>query len=127
MTLLIRDLERGLVHYQAGSLGGFEHFEALTDHYSKLVFAHMGKEENQILPVAELVLSAEDWAAIDEAFRLKQDPLFRPLPEHPFGKLQMRIAMLAPTKLRSWLMQQRGSYADSIVPPGKENNVAKEP
>ena len=48
----------------------------MVEDYAALEWAHMRAEEDQLLPIAERALSAEDWEAINLAFRENDNPLF---------------------------------------------------
>jgi hemerythrin-like domain-containing protein len=55
----------------------------------------MRKEEQQLLPLAERVLTAEDWKAINQAFAQNSDPVAG-MKERDYEQLFSRIANLAP-------------------------------
>ena len=55
----------------------------------------MRKEEQQLMPLAERFLTAEDWREIDDAFAGNNDPI-ADLREEDFQKLFTRIVTLAP-------------------------------
>ena len=92
---LVRDLEKALIAFEAGGPGGVGQFAAAVDAYARFHWDHMRKEEEQILPLAEQALSAEDWRAIEEAFAGNEDPI-ADLREHDFAQLYERIVRLAP-------------------------------
>ena len=50
-------------------------FEKAVEQYTGFYLAHMAKEEREVLPLAERVLTAADWAELDEAFAGNRDPL----------------------------------------------------
>lgn len=52
---------------------------------------HMQKEEAQVLPLAERVLTAEDWAQIEAALAERRDPLFGDRAEQNFAALRERL------------------------------------
>ena len=74
-----------------------EQFERSMKQYVQFYLDHMRLEEDVVLPLAEKLLTAEDWAEIDAAFTKNRDPLtghepdnaYRPLfredPEHAGG------------------------------------------
>ena len=74
--------------------GGRE-FLAAVDDYAQFHWAHMRKEERDLLPLAERHLTPEDWEAIDNAFAGNTDPL-ESVKERDFDSLLGRIANLAP-------------------------------
>ena len=51
----------------------------------------MAMEEQQILPLAERVLTEGDWAELDEAFTANRDPLTGHEPEADYRALFTRI------------------------------------
>ena len=92
---LIRELERALLFYEEDWPGGAREFQAAVDKYAEFHWRHMRKEEQQILPLAQRHLTAEDWKAIDAAFAANADPIAG-MQERDFDKLFTRIANLAP-------------------------------
>ncbi len=63
-----------LIHYQAVGPAGFEAFAAEVGLYLAFNWAHLHKEENELLPLVKHELSAEDWAAIDAEFAANKSP-----------------------------------------------------
>ena len=53
-------------------------------------------EETQILPLAERLLTAQDWSAIHAAIGRVEDPLFGRHPERRYASLHQQIARHAP-------------------------------
>ena len=51
-----------------------ERFEAAFAKYIDFYLEHMRIEETQILPLAERVLTADDWSELDAAFLANRDP-----------------------------------------------------
>ena len=92
---LIRDLEQALVGLEVGWQGGTHAFRAAVDAYAQFHWNHMRKEEQQLVPLAERFLIAEDWREIDAAFAGNSDPI-ADLREEDFTKLFTRIVTLAP-------------------------------
>lgn len=68
------ELLRALIHYQSVGQPGFAAFEQLVRRYVDQNFAHLNKEESEMLPLARQVLSAETWAQVDAAFARNFDP-----------------------------------------------------
>ena len=95
---LIRDLERALVFFEDGWPAGAADFLRTVDAYAEFHWRHMTKEESEILPLAEKHLTAKDWAAIDEAFDVNQDPIAG-VKEKDFQELFSRIVRLAPAPI----------------------------
>src|SRR6185503_8229141 len=92
---LIRELERALLFFEEGWPAGAREFLKAVDAYAEFHWKHMRKEEQQLLPLAERHLSAEDWKAIDAAFAANRDPIAG-MQERDFEKLFSRIVTLAP-------------------------------
>ena len=92
---LIRELERALLFMEEGWPVGAREFRKAVDAYAEFHWKHMRKEEQQLLPLAERHLTAEDWSAIDAAFAANRDPIAG-MQERDFEKLFARIVSLAP-------------------------------
>lgn len=92
---LIRDLERALLLFEESWPAGRREFQSAVGDYAAFHWAHMRKEEEKLLPLAQRELSAEDWKAIDAAFAASSDPIAG-MGEHDFRQLFSRIAHLAP-------------------------------
>jgi hemerythrin-like domain-containing protein len=92
---LIRELERALLFFEEGWPAGAREFQQAVDAYADFNWKHMRKEEQQLMPLAERALTAEDWKAINEAFAENRDPVAG-LQERDFEQLFSRIANLAP-------------------------------
>jgi hemerythrin-like domain-containing protein len=97
----IRDLEHALLGFRmmcgTDQCEARRHeFESLTERYAAFYIDHMHVEETEILPLAEAVLSADEWAELDAAFLMNRDPLagyeadeaYRPLFKKIVGALQ---------------------------------------
>ncbi len=72
-----------------------EAVEAYVDAYLR----HMELEEREVLPLAERLLSEDDWRTIDAAFAQNRDPLTGHPPEQPYRALFSRIVALAPAPI----------------------------
>lgn len=92
---LVRELERALVFFEEGWPAGGREFQRAVDAYAEFHWQHMRKEEQQVLPLAESKLTAEDWKAIDGAFTANRDPISG-TSERDFEQLFTRIVNLAP-------------------------------
>ncbi|MEJ8852658.1 hemerythrin domain-containing protein [Variovorax rhizosphaerae] len=97
----IRELEHALLAWRMMSEtdqcdARREKFETLMKHYADFYLHHMHVEEAEILPIAESVLGADDWAELDAAFLANRDPLagdaadeaYRPLFKKILGALE---------------------------------------
>jgi hemerythrin-like domain-containing protein len=92
----IRSLEQALHRYQEGGQREFAAFLAAVESYAEFHWAHMRREEKEVLPLAKKHLTDEDWKTIDEAFAGHTDPLFNREAEDDKRKLFSRIVHIAP-------------------------------
>lgn len=92
---LIRELERALLFFEEGWPAGGREFQQAVDAFADFHWRHMRKEELELLPIAERVLTAADWRAIERAFATNLDPIAE-LQERDYERLFSRIANLAP-------------------------------
>lgn len=92
---LIRELERALLFFEEGWPVGAREFAQAVEAYAEFHWKHMRKEEQELLPIAERVLTAGDWNAIDRAFAANRDPV-ADIEHRDYEKLFTRIANLAP-------------------------------
>ena len=92
---LIRELERALLFLEEGWPAGAREFQLAVEQYAEFHWKHMRKEEQELLPLAERHLTADDWMLIDGAFAANRDPVAG-LQERDFEKLFARIVSLAP-------------------------------
>ena len=92
---LIRELERTLLFFEEGWPAGGREFQQAVDAFADFHWRHMRKEELELLPIAERVLTAADWRAIERAFATNLDPIAE-LQERDYERLFSRIANLAP-------------------------------
>ncbi len=102
---MIRELERALLAFEQTWPQGAEAFAAGVDAYAQFHRKHMRTEEQQVLPLAERVLTPEDWQAIAEAFGANADPLSGAPTDRGFGELLARIVATAPDPIglgRRW-------------------------
>lgn len=95
----IRELEQAFVRYEEHGDNEFAPFGAAVDRYVKRYREHMRKEEREVMPLAQRVLSTQDWADIEAAFALHRDPLAGASPETKHDQLFSRIVMLVPAPL----------------------------
>lgn len=76
-----------------------DHFARFRDDvlsYIEFETAHAMLESRNLLPIAERVLTSEDWAEIDAAFLNNDDPVFGTAPREKFEHLLQEIANRAP-------------------------------
>jgi hemerythrin-like domain-containing protein len=89
-------LTTALNRFEAGAPGSAAAFKEAVRTFASGYFAHMRKEEDELLPIAERVLDAADWSAIHDAFTAHLDPGFEHGVGDEFARLFQRILALAP-------------------------------
>jgi hemerythrin-like domain-containing protein len=97
--LAIRGLEHALLAYEVMGASRRDTFEAAVQQYIGFYLEHMAVEEQELLPTARAVFTAEDWAALDAAFEANRDPLAGHEPGAEYKELFHRIAMAAPAPI----------------------------
>ena len=95
----ILELEHALLGFEMLGEPRREAFERIANRYVQFYLAHMAKEEQEILPLAERVLTAADWAELDAAFTSHRDPLTGHPPETDYQALFTRIVNAVPAPL----------------------------
>lgn len=93
---LISGMEHALTRYEMEGADAFPMFLDTAEHYARFYFDHMRLEEEQILPIAQKVLSKEDWEWIDAAFLARRDPLAGFDRKESLDKLFSHIVNIAP-------------------------------
>lgn len=76
----IREIEHALLSFEMMGDGNQREarratFETAMTLYVRFYLEHMRIEEAEVLPLAEAVLGADDWAELDSAFLTNRDPL----------------------------------------------------
>ena len=95
----IRDLEHALLAFEMIGEPRREAFEQAAQRYVDFYLQHMSLEEKQILPLAERVLTAQDWDELGEAFAANRDPLTGHEPDADYRALFSRIVNALPAPL----------------------------
>jgi hemerythrin-like domain-containing protein len=95
----IRELEHALLGFEMLGESRRADFEQAAQRYVAFYLAHMALEEQQILPLAEEVLTSQDWADLDQAFAMNRDPLTGHEPEADYRALFTRIVNLVPAPI----------------------------
>jgi len=94
-AVLIRDLERSLISFEACWPYGADRFEESVGAYAQFHWDHMRKEEEALVPLAEKTLTEDDWKAVATEFARNEDPI-ADLRHKDFAELFSRIVALAP-------------------------------
>jgi hemerythrin-like domain-containing protein len=92
---LIRDLEQALLGWEMRGQQDFAAFDQEAERYEHFQWRHMRQEEELVLPLAERVLTEEDWREIDAAFASNVDPLIAKDLEKDFEQLFKRLVYIA--------------------------------
>jgi len=95
----IRDLEHALLAFEMLGEIRREAFEDAAQRYVDFYLAHMRLEELHVLPLAERVLTEDDWSELDEAFSANRDPLAGHEPEADYRALFTRIVNAVPAPI----------------------------
>lgn len=95
----IRNLQHALLAFEMLGEPRRAHFERAAADYIEFYLAHMALEETEILPLAEKVLTADDWAELDHAFLSNRDALAGRTPEDEYRALFGRIAEALPAPI----------------------------
>ena len=95
----IRELEHALLGFEMMGEPRRAAFEAAAERYVDFYLNHMSLEEHEILPLAERMLTAQDWADLDEAFTANRDPLTGHEPPDEYRQLFTRIVNAVPAPI----------------------------
>jgi hemerythrin-like domain-containing protein len=100
----VRELEHDLLALEMmtearDAAGRRDEFEANVQTYVTSYLEHIRLEEVEVLPLAERVLSAGDWAELDAAFMKNRDPLTHREGDDAFRPLFKRILITLPAPL----------------------------
>ena len=95
----IRELQHSLLAFEMVGETRRARFEQQVDRYVDQYLRHMAREESEVLPVALRVLSAADWADLDEAFGSNRDPLTGHLPDADYEALFQQVLRVTPAPI----------------------------
>ena len=96
---MIRELEHALLAFEMLGESRRGHFERALHWYLDFYRRHIATEEREILPLAERMLNAEDWAELDEQFAQNRDGLAGDQPQDESEARFSRITHLVPAPL----------------------------
>ena len=85
--------------WEAGRPDGVTSFAAALQRFSEFYWRHMDKEENQVLPIAQKELTAQDWRTIRDMFAAHADPLLGKRLGDEFEALFSDIVRMAPAPI----------------------------
>jgi hemerythrin-like domain-containing protein len=92
----LQNLRQAVNHLQASAGKASKEFADAADLYADFHWKHMRQEEDEVMPLAERVLTAEDWGEIDAAFSNNDDPMFGKAPKEEYAALFKLILSQAP-------------------------------
>jgi hemerythrin-like domain-containing protein len=92
----IRNLQHALLAFEMLGEPRRADFEQAAARYIEFYLAHMALEETEILPLAEKVLTEDDWDDLDRAFLGNRDALAGRTPEDGYRALFGRISEALP-------------------------------
>ena len=95
----VRNVEHALLAFEMLGESRRAAFETAMSQYVEFYLEHMSVEEREILPLAERVLTADDWRELDEAFGRNRDPLTGYRPEREYEALFTRIVNIVPAPI----------------------------
>lgn len=95
----IRDLGHDLLAFEVMGESRRAAFEQSLERYIEFYLGHMAVEEQEVLPLAQRVLSADDWARLDAAFTQNRDPLTGHEPSDEFRPLFTKILNTVPAPI----------------------------
>lgn len=95
----IRDVEHALLAFEMMGEPRRLAFERAMEAYVDFYLAHMALEEREIMPLAERVLTPQDWSELDAAFDRSRDPLVGHASPDEYEALFTRIVSLLPAPI----------------------------
>jgi len=95
----VREIEHALLAFEVMGESRRAAFEQAVDRYVTAYLEHMAVEEHEILPAAQRLLTAADWAELDTAFAANRDPLTGHQPDDEYRELFHTIVNNAPAPI----------------------------
>jgi hemerythrin-like domain-containing protein len=92
----LRRLAQALIRYEEGGPGEFAGFEREVGNFVDGYRSHMRREEQELFPLAERLLTPLDWVMVDAALEEHTDPLAAAREEENFDRLFNHIVAIAP-------------------------------
>jgi len=95
---------RGAFHaFTFDAVNGLNQLATAVDDFAEFYWDHMRKEEKQLLPLALVHLTADDWQQVASAFGDNTDPLFGAALADDYRELYRCIIELTPAPLKYYL------------------------
>jgi hemerythrin-like domain-containing protein len=95
----IRALEQAFVRWEEGGQPYFGAFAKHVAEFTGFYRQHLRAEETELLPLAQRVLTADDWRVVDESFAEGEDPLEAEGEERDLRHLFTHVAAITPAPL----------------------------
>lgn len=95
----VRALQHLLLAWELLGEGRRDAFVDSAHQYVRFYLEHMRIEETQLLPVAQRLLSADEWSELDAAFLADPDPLSTGLRDPAYDRLFTRIVLTTPAPI----------------------------
>lgn len=95
----MRDLGHALLGFEMMGEARRQSFKDAMERYVNFYLAHMALEEKEIMPLAQRVLTPDDWADLDEAFSANRDPLTGHEPKPDYRALFSHILNVVPAPI----------------------------
>ena len=95
----VRELQHLLLAWELIGESRRPAFTRAADEYVIFYLEHMRIEETRLLPAAERVLGAAEWAGLDQAFEASRDPLGGGCADPSFDRLFTRIVLATPAPI----------------------------
>ena len=98
---LMTDMRRALQRFQDAPAepGRLASLRTLVQQYAEFHWSHMRIEEEQVFPLAESRLQADDWDEIDAAFCENSDPLVGMDAKREYDAMLRHIVAIAPAPI----------------------------
>ena len=92
----LRRLAQAMIRYEEGGESEFAGFEREAGNFVEGYRNHMRREERELFPLAERLLTPLDWVMVDAAHDEHTDPLAAAREEENFERLFNHIVAIAP-------------------------------
>jgi len=89
--------------FSVGAANGLNRLATAVDDFAEFYWDHMRTEEKQLLPLALVHLTVDDWQQVASAFGDNTDPLFGAALADDYRELYRCIIELTPAPLKYYL------------------------
>lgn len=100
---MLKVLREAYEAVRAASPNALNRLSTAVDEFSEFYWAHMRKEEQSLLPLAEACLTPSQWEGIEKAFVAVNDPLFGSELSVSYRRLYDYIAARMPEPLKGFV------------------------